>query len=124
MYAPHVHVVVQPPKLSLEMGLAPPGELRTLRRAVYGLRVAPRKWPLKRDTTLDTLTWHGDDDTYYLKRCVIDTQVWRILKVGDETETFHGLLAVYVDDSLPIAEGGKLQENLERALRERFEISA
>ena len=49
----------------------------------------------------------------------VSDQVWRILKVGDETETLHGLLIVYVDDFLPIAEGGKLNENFEHALGER-----
>ena len=49
MYAPlpeNMLVVVQPPWFFIDMGLAKPGELWTLCRAEYGLKVSPRAWGL------------------------------------------------------------------------------
>ena len=82
MYAPlpeHMLVVVQPPKPFVEQGLAKPGELWTLHRAVYGLKVSPRAWGTCRDESLREMTWKVDGREYILKQCESDTQVWRIV---------------------------------------------
>ena len=125
MYAPlsdDVHVVVPPPSSLWKWASLPPGELWTLHRAVYGLRVAPRKWPIERDASLTGLTWEVNGDTYYLKQCASDTHVWRILKVVDDTEKLHGLRIMYVDDFVRMSEGGKMNDNLERVLSEKWQI--
>ena len=47
MYAPlpgHMHVLVRPPRSWVRLGLVKEGELWVLRKAVYGLRIAPRAW--------------------------------------------------------------------------------
>ena len=62
-----------PPSSLWKWASLPPGELWTLHRAVYGLRVAPRKWPIERDASLTGLTWEVNGDTYYLKQCASDT---------------------------------------------------
>ena len=60
MYAPlpqHMLVVVKPPQEFVELGLAKPGELWTLHRAVYGLKVSPRAWGISRDKTFREIRW-------------------------------------------------------------------
>ena len=55
MYAPlpaQMHVVVRPPRSWVRLGLVPEGELWVLRKAVYGLRLAPRAWGTERDSKL------------------------------------------------------------------------
>ena len=82
MYAPlpeDMLIVVRPPKIWVTLGLVKPDVLWTLRRAVYGLRCAPRAWGLERDRKLREATWKSEGKTYRLKQCMSDSQVWRIL---------------------------------------------
>ena len=46
-------VVVQPPALLARLGLVKPNVQWKLKKALYGLRVAPKRWSQKRDNTLD-----------------------------------------------------------------------
>ena len=98
MYAPlpeDTVIVVRPPKIWEDLGVVAPGTLRTLRRAVYGLRCAPRAWGTYRDSKLRELTWTAGNDTYWLEQCKSDGQVWMIRKKGDSM--LYGLMLVYVD---------------------------
>ena len=55
MYAPlpdDMLVVVRPPQIWVELGVIQAGTLWTLRKAVYGLRKAPRAWGTFRDSKL------------------------------------------------------------------------
>ena len=78
----HMLVVVQPPKFFVEIGIAKEGELWTLHKAVYGLKVAPRAWGIERDDKLRNLSWTHGGTTYMLKQCRTDTQVWKIVAIG------------------------------------------
>ena len=95
-------IVVRPPKAWKRMGLVPPGTLWTLRKAVYGLRCAPRAWGLERDRQFRKAAWTHEGKQYTLNQCSADSQVWRIVHTtqdGENAETL-GLLICYVDDLL------------------------
>ena len=50
-------VVVKPPAFAVQQGMAAADELWLLHKALYGLRVAPRKWEQERDQKMSTATW-------------------------------------------------------------------
>ena len=109
-------VVVRPPQIWIELGVVPPDTLWTLQRAVYGLRCAPRAWGAERDRKLRVSVWESNGATYKLSQCTCDTQVWRLVKVGDETVTL-GLLCAYVDDFLLMAPAGEMVKGLVQHLK-------
>ena len=83
MYAPlpaHMHVLVRPPRSWVRLGLVPEGELWVLRKAVYGLRIAPRAWDTERDSKLRGVSWTAEGKHYKLEQCAADSQVWRIVQ--------------------------------------------
>ena len=121
MYAPlpeHMLVVVQPPKAFQDAGLAAPGELWTLHRAVYGLKAAPRAWGKYRDDVLRDMTWKAKGKSYELRQCESDTQVWRIYEHGKNK--LLGLLVVYVDDFLVLTEKGGMRTALLAMIRSHW----
>ena len=52
-----------------------------------------------RDSKLRSSVWTVNKDEHKLLKCLCNTQVWRIVKVGEEDKTL-GLLCTYVDDFL------------------------
>ena len=78
MYAPlppHMHVLVRPPRSWVRLGFVREGELWVLRKAVYGLRIAPRAWGTERDDKLKKVTWKAEGKTFTLLQCAADSQV-------------------------------------------------
>ena len=119
MYAPlpeNMLVVVQPPKFFVEIGLAKTGELWTLCRAVYGLKISPKAWGLCRDKEFRKLTWTVVSELFLLVQCSSDTQVWKIVNQKDPSSLL-GLIVVYVDDFLILCPAGAMREGLIVALR-------
>ena len=57
------------------------------------------------------MTWAAEGRTYKLLQCCSDSQVWRLVQEGDETNTL-GLMVVYVDDFMIFAERGEAREGL------------
>ena len=92
-------VVVQPPQIWVDWGLVDPGTFWTLEKAVYGLRESPALWSAERDSQLRKLEWSVGKETFYLRCCASDSQVWLLTKKGD-SDTLLGILVVYVDDFL------------------------
>ena len=126
MYAPlpdDLLVVVRPPKIWVTLGLVGPNVLWTLRKAVYGLRCAPRAWGLERDRQLRAASWTDRGNTYTLKQCLSDSQVWRIVQKGDATNRSHGLLICYVDDMLLEISSGGIQKGLVAYLKGLWRMS-
>ena len=84
------------------MGLAKPGETWTVRRALYGLRCAPRAWGLHRDEELRKLSWTDPEgNRFHLVQCTTDSQVWKVCNVLDiDGMSPKGVAVVYVDDIL------------------------
>ena len=99
MYAPlppHMHIFVRPPKSWLRLGLVAEDELWVLRKAVYGLRIAPRAWGTERDGKLRDVKWTAAGTTYRLVQCATDSQVWRIVSDGGATNMGNGTLGLLI----------------------------
>eukprot|EP00439_Symbiodinium_sp_Y106_P004177 s9189_g1.t1 len=93
-------VVVRPPGVLRLRGLAGPRELWLLRRALYGLREAPRLWCLHRDRLLRLMTFETDEGLLCLKQSSGDENVWMLQSVDEEESEIKGYILVYVDDIL------------------------
>lgn len=113
-------VVARPPASWVRLGLVGEGELWTLHRAVYGLRVSPRLWGLERDRKLRSLTWSAEGKHYRLQQSTSDSQVWTVR--SKDSSTPHGLVLVYVDDFLLLTKAGACRAELKNALRATWEI--
>ena len=127
----HLHILVRPPRSWVRLGLVSEGELWVLRKAVYGLRIAPRAWGAERDTRLTEVTWSADGKNYRLIQCASDSQVWRIVETmgspcaarSGEHETTLGLLICYVDDLLLLSPEGKMRTGLKDTIKKIWEIT-
>ena len=132
MYAPlppHMHVLVRPPRSWVRLGFVREGELWVLRKAVYGLRIAPRAWGTERDDKLKKVTWKAEGKTFTLLQCAADSQVWRIVEQRGspcaaraaqesmEQQPTHGLLICYVDDLLLLSPKGAMRDGLKENLK-------
>ena len=116
----------------IKMGLVPAGTLWTLRKAVYGLRIAPRQWGLERDRQLKQVSWMANGLKHRLVQCFNDSQVWRIVAehpdgsdpaVSSPGETL-GLLITYVDDFLLLMRNGNVKDGLIQTLRAIWTMSS
>ena len=144
MYAPlpdEMLIVVQPPAVWVRMGLVEAGTLWTVRKAVYGLRVSPRAWGQERDSKFAQIAWSVDGQTYRLKQCYTDTQVWKVIRVGQpsppsagvdsaplgtagsDKDEFLGLMVCYVDDLLLLMKNGAVKQGLLSQLRALWKLS-
>ena len=86
-------VYVRPPK---HLQLERPGEVWRLKRALYGLRSAPRSWQQHAAQVLGALGW---------ERMQVDTSVYRKLGANGEPA---GMVVLYVDDVLAAGEPDEL----------------
>ena len=46
---------MRPPQALIEFGLAQPGTVWKVLKAIYGLRIAPKAWGVERDKQLQTM---------------------------------------------------------------------
>ena len=106
-----------------DMGLVEKGVVWKLNRAVYGLRQSPTWWSDERDAKLRKLMWTSGGDHVYLEQHEVDSQVWSIRRRGNPCELL-GLLCVYVDDFLLLAEDGPAREASVQALTTVWEFGA
>ena len=132
MYAPlpdGMHILCRPPKSWVRLGLVEEDDLWVLRKAVYGLRIAPRAWGTERDSKLRDVTWTSKGATYKLIQCKTDSQVWRIVSVkSGATHVEHeaktlGLLICYVDDLLLLSPKGPMRDGLTAAVKKIWEVT-
>ena len=124
MYAPlpeDLLVVVRPPQIWVQLGVIPADTLWTLRRAVYGLRCAPRAWGLYRDEKLRAVTWKSKGVDYRLVQCKTDAQVWMLKQVGDDRTL--GLMLVYVDDFMLLSPDGDMRASFTAELERIWKMS-
>ena len=97
-------VLARPPRILSEFGLIPEGSLWRARRAVYGLRVAPRSWGIERDRELRKLRITVGGKQCRLAQSQVDPAMWAIIedgpyKLGHQVQPL-GYLLSYVDDFL------------------------
>ena len=115
-------VVVRPPRDWVKLGFVEAHVCWTCRKAVYGLRVAPRAWGIERDLRLTELRWTVGKKEYKLIQCRMDSQVWKISEDIDGSDLM-GLLICYVDDMLLLMEGGSARDGLSAALSGMWKMS-
>ena len=98
-------IYVRPPAILAQFGLLPPDTLWRVRRAVYGLRAAPRSWGRKRDKELSQMKITIDGEVCRLVQSTVDASVWCIVPESEVETPLHtrrvlGYLLSYVDDFL------------------------
>ena len=71
-------VYCRPPNAFIRLGLAKPGVVWKLNKALYGLRTSPKAWEEERDEKLQNLTWSLNGQLVGL--CKVDSAncVWTI----------------------------------------------
>ena len=101
-------VILRPPPLFVALGLCSPRELWRAKKAIYGLRVAPKAWGDKRDYELANVRFELDGVWYKLQRSNVDPQIWCIIAAKDpklaSSVEVKGFILTYVDDYLYTAE--------------------
>ena len=88
--------LVQPPAILVRMNLVKPGVLWKLKKALYGLRCAPKKWGQTRYVTLQHSECVADNMKGTVKQCARSRGVWTVIFEGRVVAYF----IVYVDDVL------------------------
>ena len=100
-------------------------------RAMYGLCTSPRSWSTYRDTTMKTMRGKFRGKIICFRQSRADESLWYIILLpaegegddgGDEANTVHGLILVYVDDLL-IAAIAALAKEVSRMFQEKWRCS-
>ena len=117
-------ILIKPPVLLISAGLVDRSEYWEARKAMYGYRRSPRLWSDYRDSELRAmeLGHGGGQDSLRLSQLVSESNVWRILKDTSEGEALAGVLLVYVDDLLVLAEEHALNAVVE-AVQKKWDTS-
>lgn len=115
------------PVVFRKLGLAGTDHVWLIDKALYGLTTSPRDWGLHRDETIPKITWKRPRNGKVVKGSFVktpDEHVWRVEEVDCETGeiAWSGLMLVYVDDLLLIAEDGAI-DAATKAIAEVWAIS-
>ena len=138
-------VLVTPPPILVKMDIVKPNTVWRVKKAIYGLREAPRLWQQERDQQLRELQFVYNDRTAHLVQSYIHPSLWFIaerpkectrgippfdnkLRSDEWTSQLHqhkilGYVGVYVDDLL-IAGPRSLNDTLIRAVQGIWKTSA
>ena len=97
---------IQPPSISMKLGLTDADDLWLIKKSIYGLREAPAVWAQFRDKDLQKARWRmmveGETVECCLKQLSADSQVWRM--TSPDNDVTYGYFLIYVDDILMIAD--------------------
>ena len=111
-------MVVVPPRIMTDFGITQPDEVWLVDKALYGFQSSPAHWAVYRDQTMRRFTWQGDaspgemQKEYKLEQTP-EGNLWRILCKGGDAPGEEvrpdgyrqvGLVVVYVDDLMVLAE--------------------
>ncbi|CAE7227139.1 GIP [Symbiodinium sp. CCMP2592] len=91
-------ILLRPPAHFVLAGICQASEVWRARRAVYGLREAPKWWSDYRDRVLSQASWDCDGEEMHLEQ--LEGSVW-LLK--DRNGQRRGIVVVYVDDCLVLS---------------------
>ncbi|CAE7236687.1 RE1, partial [Symbiodinium sp. KB8] len=94
--------------------------LWVVQRPLYGLRESPAIWSEFRNSKLRQIKINFRGRTLGLKQAVSESELW--LLQDEQTKELHGLLVVYVDDLMYLAEG-PVVESLHKAIMAMWPIS-
>ncbi|CAE7836086.1 pKIWI502, partial [Symbiodinium necroappetens] len=72
-----------------------------IKRALYGLDVAPRSWTLFRNKTLGSIEQLGDGTRVTCKQLPADSNIWEV--IDEDRQVRIALIGVYVDDLMLVA---------------------
>ena len=72
-------VVVQPPQIFILAGIAEPGTLWLVDRALYGLTTSPKEWTQFRNERMVKFTWEVNGSTFAVQRTE-DQDIWKIIQ--------------------------------------------
>ena len=129
-------VAVVPPRIMTDFGITQPDEVWLVDKALYGFQSSPAHWAVYRDQTMRRFTWQGDaspgemQKEYKLEQTP-EGNLWRILCKGGDAPGEEvrpdgyrqvGLVVVYVDDLMVLAEPHAKHSFLKR-LKEEWTCS-
>ena len=138
-------VLITPPPILVKMDIVKPNTVWRVKKAIYGLREAPRLWQQERDQKLQDIQFAYNDRSVHLVQSYIHPSLWFIaegpkastmgippfdnkLRSDEWTAQLHqhkilGYVGVYVDDLL-IAGPRTLNERLIKAVQSVWKTSA
>ena len=138
-------VLITPPPILVKMDIVKPNTVWRVKKAIYGLREAPRLWQQERDQQLRELQFVYNDRSVHLVQSYIHPSLWFIaegpkeptmgippfdnkLRSDEWTAQLHqhkilGYVGVYVDDLL-IAGPRTLNDTLIKAVQGIWKTSA
>ena len=73
-------VVITPPSILIRMGIVAQGTIWLVKKAMYGLREAPRLWEEERDQQLRQAEWKMGKQTCSLVQSTVHPSLWHIVK--------------------------------------------
>ena len=117
-------ILIKPPTLLVSAGLVGRNEHWEALKAVYGYRQSPRLWSDYRDDELRIMEigHGGGQQKVRLCQMLSEPNMWKILCGPLEEEKLAGILLVYVDDLLVLAEDPVLSMVVE-AIRKKWDTS-
>ena len=138
-------VLITPPPILVKMDIVKPNTVWHVKKAIYGLREAPRPWQQERDQQLRELEFVYNDRSAHLVQSYIHPSLWFIaegsnastkeippfdncIRSDEWTANLHnhkvlGYVGVYVDDLL-IAGPRSLNDTLIKAVQGIWKTSA
>ena len=117
-------ILIKPPTLLVSAGLVGRNEHWEALKAVYGYRQSPRLWSDYRDDELRIMEigHGGGQQKVRLCQMLSEPNMWKILCGPLEEERLAGILLVYVDDLLVLAEDSVMSMVVE-AIRKKWDTS-
>ena len=122
-------MIIRPPQLLIDCGLAGQRERWIVDRALYGLETSPRDWSQFRDQEMGRMSWREEEMEYRFRQTT-EPNIWKVVaaplnsngQVDEELEETSGFMVTYVDDIL-VAAPRKVAEQALAKIRSTWECS-